>query len=117
MIDTLKVMLRYRNPTFKISRYFHKSPFRNLKRWFPDAEYNAQFDGPVMYPDEVTSKFHVNLFPNMRKPQSQFMTVKTMTINFGPQHPAAHGVLRLLLELEGEVSVWRFLLILLLNHF
>jgi len=25
------------------------------------------------------------------------------TINFGPQHPAAHGVLRLVLELDGEV--------------
>jgi NADH-quinone oxidoreductase subunit D len=28
---------------------------------------------------------------------------RTHTINFGPQHPAAHGVLRLLLELDGEV--------------
>ena len=26
-----------------------------------------------------------------------------MTLNFGPQHPAAHGVLRLVLELSGEV--------------
>ena len=26
-----------------------------------------------------------------------------MTINFGPQHPAAHGVLRLVLEMDGEV--------------
>jgi len=26
-----------------------------------------------------------------------------MTINFGPQHPAAHGVLRLILEMDGEV--------------
>jgi NADH-quinone oxidoreductase subunit D len=28
---------------------------------------------------------------------------QTYTLNFGPQHPAAHGVLRLLLELDGEV--------------
>jgi NADH dehydrogenase I D subunit len=31
--------------------------------------------------------------------------IKNFTINFGPQHPAAHGVLRLLLELEGETVV------------
>src|SRR5512147_317816 len=30
-------------------------------------------------------------------------TVSNYTINFGPQHPAAHGVLRLVLELDGEV--------------
>jgi NADH-quinone oxidoreductase subunit D len=29
--------------------------------------------------------------------------VKNMTLNFGPQHPAAHGVLRLVLEMDGEV--------------
>jgi len=29
--------------------------------------------------------------------------LKNFTINFGPQHPAAHGVLRLILDLEGEV--------------
>lgn len=29
--------------------------------------------------------------------------IKNFTINFGPQHPAAHGVLRLVLELTGEV--------------
>src|SRR5246127_1561470 len=28
---------------------------------------------------------------------------RNFTINFGPQHPAAHGVLRLVLELDGEV--------------
>jgi len=31
--------------------------------------------------------------------------IKNYTINFGPQHPAAHGVLRLVLELDGEVVV------------
>jgi NADH-quinone oxidoreductase subunit D len=29
--------------------------------------------------------------------------IKNYTMNFGPQHPAAHGVLRLVLELDGEV--------------
>ena len=29
--------------------------------------------------------------------------LKNFTINFGPQHPAAHGVLRLILELDGEI--------------
>jgi len=29
--------------------------------------------------------------------------IQSYTMNFGPQHPAAHGVLRLVLEMEGEV--------------
>ena len=31
-------------------------------------------------------------------------TVTNMTMNFGPQHPAAHGVLRLVMEINGEVG-------------
>jgi NADH-quinone oxidoreductase subunit D len=30
-------------------------------------------------------------------------SLRNFTINFGPQHPAAHGVLRLVLELDGEI--------------
>ena len=29
--------------------------------------------------------------------------IRNLTMNFGPQHPAAHGVLRLILEMDGEV--------------
>jgi len=36
---------------------------------------------------------------------SQFKKIKNYTVNFGPQHPAAHGVLRLILEMDGELVV------------
>lgn len=34
---------------------------------------------------------------------NKFNSIKTFMLNFGPQHPASHGVLRLVLQLEGEL--------------
>ena len=42
----------------------------------------------------------MNLF---KKKNIKETNIKSFMMNFGPQHPAAHGVLRLILELEGEV--------------
>ncbi|XP_031568922.1 NADH-ubiquinone oxidoreductase 49 kDa subunit-like [Actinia tenebrosa] len=58
----------------------------------------ADMTGTVMYPDEKSAKWDID------EPIPEKM-VTNMTINFGPQHPAAHGVLRLVLELDGEVVV------------
>lgn len=37
------------------------------------------------------------------KPEPGDVAIANYTINFGPQHPAAHGVLRLVTELDGEI--------------
>ena len=38
----------------------------------------------------------------MMRPGLRLKKVKNLNLNFGPQHPSAHGVLRLVLELDGE---------------
>lgn len=35
----------------------------------------------------------------------KFNKLRNFLLNFGPQHPAAHGVLRLILELDGELII------------
>lgn len=56
-----------------------------------------------MYPSEEEAKWKIARYdeegPVLEK------QVKNLSLNFGPQHPAAHGVLRLVLELDGEVWI------------
>merc|ERR1712142_1042456 len=68
-------------------------------KWNIDEEWAKQFEGPVLIPPEghniAMPAWNSRLAPTEKK-------VRNVTINFGPQHPAAHGVLRLVLELDGE---------------
>ncbi|XP_019869138.1 NADH-ubiquinone oxidoreductase 49 kDa subunit [Aethina tumida] len=78
----------------------HTSSVQNAK-WYPDEEWMSSFDGPVMYPDENTKNWAMQPWNAKKAPTEK--DVKNITLNFGPQHPAAHGVLRLVLELDGEI--------------
>jgi NADH:ubiquinone oxidoreductase subunit D len=42
----------------------------------------------------------------MRKLNAYIKKIKIFSLNFGPQHPAAHGVLRLILEVSGEKIIY-----------
>lgn len=85
------------------------NPSRVLSRtakqwWYPDTEYIKEFMGPMMYPNEMSSKWKNMPWNGIAPPRE--MSVKNMIINFGCAHPAAHGLLRLVLELDGEVSFY-----------
>ncbi|KAK8383181.1 hypothetical protein O3P69_011595 [Scylla paramamosain] len=68
--------------------------------WFPDYDWMRQFEGPILLPPEDRDKIPPPEWTQRQAPVEK--KVRNVTINFGPQHPAAHGVLRLVLELDGE---------------
>lgn len=79
------------------------------KKWYPDkqffqdlhGQYFAYKDDKCLIPDEKSmwEGWESSLQPR----KSVERHVRNVVINFGPQHPAAHGVLRLVLELKGEI--------------
>lgn len=72
---------------------------RNAHQWFPDKDYILkERDFIVLLPDDGVQQ--ERLFPAPAHDKCPLL--RNVTINFGPQHPAAHGVLRLILELNGE---------------
>lgn len=76
---------------------------RNGATWTPDAEYFKQYDVPVLLPKKDAAVWKMPPLNNYDPPVEKSIT--NINLNFGPQHPAAHGVLRLVLELDGETVV------------
>lgn len=82
---------------------FSVSQKRDGGRWYPDSKYFDEMKYVVLYPDKEETKWKIiNWNDNLVPVEKQ---IRNMVINFGPQHPAAHGVLRLVLELDGEIVV------------
>ncbi|MBV8847039.1 MAG: NADH dehydrogenase (quinone) subunit D [Bryobacterales bacterium] len=48
---------------------------------------------------------HVATIPATQEPPASPSAPRRMTLNMGPQHPSTHGVLRIVLELEGEIII------------
>lgn len=81
------------------------SQHRNGHQWNPDAEFIESFNKPLVYSDEKLDWKPPTKESALAHPQVAQQTIENIKLNFGPQHPAAHGVLRLILELDGEIVI------------
>ncbi|MFH4983609.1 hypothetical protein AB6A40_010318, partial [Gnathostoma spinigerum] len=90
--------------------------------WYPDAKFERKFKnvamvGKLPFPKstEFGKEIGLDKFEKLMLEQPvssdnyegkiREKVLENMIVNFGPQHPAAHGVLRLVLKLEGEVVI------------
>lgn len=91
--------------------------------WYPDAKFERQFKkggtlGTLLFSERTTrydEQLGMDKFEKLMENQPiqsddyagrlREKSLENMVLNFGPQHPAAHGVLRLVLKLEGEVII------------
>ena len=80
----------------------------------PSRRYAAPYEGTKLIPTDsnfahptADDTQHLNITPDENLDESAVTDrkIRHYTVNFGPQHPAAHGVLRLILELNGEEIV------------
>ncbi|XP_034113556.2 NADH-quinone oxidoreductase subunit D [Drosophila albomicans] len=74
--------------------------WRDTHYWNPDPEFYQNFEHVVMYPPGDKWKKRPDATDRCYPPVDR--TFRTKFINFGPAHPAAHGVLRMILELDNE---------------
>ncbi|KAK2583553.1 hypothetical protein KPH14_009507 [Odynerus spinipes] len=86
----------------EVSKYFGNQ-CRYAQKWYPDPKMLEQYLGTFAIPLE-----NVEWKPPKKRDSTEGyfekrLKIKNVHINLGPQHPSAHGVLRLILELDGEL--------------
>ena len=88
----------------------YASPARRKNVNIPDTILEAHDDSPLSAEDKQDDfyigpeKYNPQMLPHTGRVPQPERFVRNMQLNFGPQHPAAHGVLRLVLQLDGKID-------------
>jgi len=95
-VNGLKNLVNLSGPAFNARRHG--------ATWYPDEKVAEEYNLPYLMPQDKLPDWFEEMTENrMMAPVEK--KVSNMVLNFGPQHPAAHGVLRLVMELDGETVV------------
>ena len=82
--------------------------------WFTQVKFDDELGKVISEPVKLEQEYRTfdnlspwegmsKILPVMKNLRNLMTKTENYTLNFGPQHPAAHGVLRLVLELDGEI--------------
>lgn len=94
-------------PALAFSRDFGVSASVAGREWYPDPYFLESLKSPVLVNNDKDAVWQPGDWNTEHNPKANVKekTIQNLTLNFGPQHPAAHGVLRLVLTLDGETIV------------
>ena len=110
---TSKTVEQKRSVSWYLGKEEHRNFLSQASYFYSNPEYAQWKEKPFRNGTDGTcslNSFFIFIFLELMVETPPKRKLRNFKINFGPQHPAAHGVLRLIVELDGEVISLSFII-------